>query len=116
MLPIQSGSQTQAALHEGLKAKLTLIRPISDTEREVLRVFKTDRLILNHDRRDPLYLVSLTREKLDQGFNLYSIPRSMVARTTSATCFGFPETQPMIYMLAENKVNNLNQGMILTVP
>jgi len=28
----------------------------------------------------------------------------------------FLKTQPMIYVLAENKVNNLNQDMILTVP
>ena len=83
----------------------------------MLRVFKTDRLILNHDRRDPLYLVSLTREKLDQGFNLYSIPRSMVAKNDGRNVLlDFLKTQPMIYVLAENKVNNLNQDMILTVP
>jgi hypothetical protein len=105
------------ALHEGLKAKLTMIRPISDTEREVLRVFKTDRLILNRDRSDPLYLVSLTREKLNQGFNLYSIPRSMVAKNDERNAFlDSLKTRPELYVLAENKVNNLNQDLVLTVP
>ncbi|MBM3520654.1 MAG: phosphatase PAP2 family protein, partial [Alphaproteobacteria bacterium] len=68
------------ALHEGLKARLTMVKPIDERTRDVLRVFKTDNLVLLRDRRLPLYLVSLARERDRRSFNLYAVPRPLPAR------------------------------------
>ncbi|MBI2719438.1 MAG: phosphatase PAP2 family protein [Rhizobiales bacterium] len=105
------------ALHEGLKAKITLIRPVSDVEREVLRIFKTDVMIANRDRRVPLYLVSLTRETLRRSLNLYAVPRSVVAKydERKAVLFEFGKSRRLL-VLAENEVNKLRQGLFLAVP
>ena len=70
------------ALHEGLKAKLTLIRKpgASPDEREVLRLYKTGLAAAEGDLYKPIYLVSLTREVRSDGFNLYAIPALAPAR------------------------------------
>ncbi len=64
------------ALHEGLKAKLTLTRNPGGAAdaREVLRVYKTDLAAAEGDIYKPIYLVSLTREVRSDGFDLYAIP------------------------------------------
>jgi membrane protein DedA with SNARE-associated domain/membrane-associated phospholipid phosphatase len=64
------------ALHEGLKAKLTLIHKpgASPDEREVLRLYKTGLAAAEGDLYQPVYLVSLTREVRSDGFDLYAIP------------------------------------------
>lgn len=60
------------ALHQGLKADLTLTRSIpgETKQRLALRLWKAD---VEVDGR-PLYLVSLTREALRHGWSLYAIP------------------------------------------
>ena len=64
------------ALHEGLKARLTLTRTPEDSaeQREVLRIYKTSLAASEGDVYKPVYLVSLTREVRSDGFNLYAIP------------------------------------------
>jgi len=64
------------ALHEGLKARLTLTRtpPGGADVREVLRVYKTGLAAAEGDLYKPIHLVSLTRELRGNGFNLYAIP------------------------------------------
>ena len=64
------------ALHEGLKAKLTLTRkPAAEQDwREVLRLYKTSLATAEGSLYKPVYLVSLTREVRGQGFSLYAIP------------------------------------------
>ena len=64
------------ALHEGLKAKLTLTRKPDGTAetREVLRLYKTDLAAAEGSIYKPIYLVSLTREVRSNGFDLYAIP------------------------------------------
>jgi membrane protein DedA with SNARE-associated domain/membrane-associated phospholipid phosphatase len=105
------------ALHEGLKAKLTLIRPMGDTEREVLRIYKTNRSILIRDLNQPLYLVSLTREILRHGLNLYALPRSVVAKYDErGKVLKSLASARQLHVLAENDVNNLKQDLILAVP
>jgi len=104
-------------LHQGLKAKLTLLRATSLTEREVLRVYKTDRAIRNRDRRLPLYLVSLTRETLRKGFDLYAIPRLVVAKAVErAALLGEMDMSPRLMVLGQNDVNRLPQQLMLMVP
>jgi undecaprenyl-diphosphatase len=64
------------ALHEGLKAKLTLIRKPEGTAdaREVLRVYKTELAAAEGSIYKPIFLVSLTREIRSNGFHLYAMP------------------------------------------
>jgi membrane protein DedA with SNARE-associated domain/membrane-associated phospholipid phosphatase len=64
------------ALHEGLTAKLTLIRnpDQSPDMREVLRLYKTGLAAAEGSLYKPIYLVSLTREVRSHGFNMYAIP------------------------------------------
>lgn len=64
------------ALHEGLKARLTLIRaaPGDADAREVIRVYKTGLAAVEGTTYKPIYLVSLTREVRSRGFELYAIP------------------------------------------
>ena len=75
------------ALHEGLKAKLTLIRTPADTpdQREVLRVYKTDLATADGTAYKPIYLVSLTREVRSNGFHLYAIPSLRAASAADVT-------------------------------
>ena len=105
------------ALHEGLKAKATLIRPLGDNEREVLRVYKTDRAILNRDMTEPLYLVSLTHEILRHGLNLYAVPRSVVAKAPERDAvLKSLATAPHLYVLSENQINSLQLALVLATP
>jgi undecaprenyl-diphosphatase len=69
------------ALHEGLKAKLTLVRrPESSPDmREVLRLYKTGLAAAEGSLYKPIYLVSLTREVRSDGFELYAIPATAAA-------------------------------------
>jgi membrane protein DedA with SNARE-associated domain/membrane-associated phospholipid phosphatase len=70
-----AGLPPRPALHEGLKAKLTMIRPApGDEARDVLRVYKTSLAAADGDVYRPVFLVSLTREVKGQGFGLYAIP------------------------------------------
>lgn len=64
------------ALHEGLKARLTMLRTPADSpdQREVLRVYKTDLATADGQTYKPIFLVSLTREVRSNGFHLYAIP------------------------------------------
>jgi len=64
------------ALHEGLKAKLTLTRtpPGENGGREVIRIYKTGLAAAEGSIYKPIYLVSLTREVKSHGFDLYAIP------------------------------------------
>ena len=69
------------ALHEGLKARLTMSRVPADGpgQRLVLRAFKTEYGIADVAAANPIYLLSLTREKLRRGLYLYSIPSQLPA-------------------------------------
>lgn len=76
------------ALHEGLQAKLTLIRKDPETDqREVLRVYKTELAASQGQNLKPIYLMSLTREIRSNGFHLYAIPSLLSASAADLTGF-----------------------------
>ena len=79
------------ALHEGLKAKLTMTRaPAGSSEqREVLRVYKTTLATADGDSFKPIYMVSLTREVRSNTLHLYSIPS--LARGLARRHLGTPQ-------------------------
>lgn len=104
-------------LHQGLKAKLTLVRAMNPNERQVIRVYKTDRDIVNHDQQLPLYMVSLTRETLRKGLDLYAIPRLVVAKYDERKALlAEADKSPRLFVIGQNDVNKLPQQLLLAVP
>lgn len=64
------------ALHKGRLADITWTKPVADSadQRLVLRAWKSDVMISMADKTYPVYVVSLMRERLRRGFNLYAVP------------------------------------------
>ena len=106
------------ALHEGLKAKLTLTRPAdSDSQRRVLRIYKSGISAANGVADNPVYLVSLTREYLRHGFDLYAVPSPTPATLTDITSFQSEvETSHKLAVLARHDVDGQAQDLLVQVP
>jgi hypothetical protein len=69
------------ALHKGRLADITWTKAItgSTDQRLVLRAWKTDVMIGKAEETYPVYVVSLMRERLRRGLNLYSVPSPLPA-------------------------------------
>ena len=63
-------------LHEGLRSLLTWTQSSNDpgSYRLVLRLWKSDYEIVAPEGSEPIYLLSLTRERLRRGMHLYAVP------------------------------------------
>ncbi len=74
------------ALHQGLKAKLTMIHDISNVpdQRLVLRAFKTDAIMDSASGKMPIFLVSLTQESLRKAMHTYAVPTLVPAPDDAA--------------------------------
>ncbi len=104
------------ALHEGLKAKLTMIHaaPGNDRRRQVLRIYKTD---LEVGAGQGVYLVSLTDEVLRKRFHLYAVPTPLPAADAEATAMlQSLAASPKLAVVAENAVEESIQALILARP
>lgn len=103
------------ALHEGLQAKYTAvhIRGAEPGNRLVLRAFKTSLMVRNRDRTQPVYLISITREYLRHGFNLYAVPSGIFATPAeiSDMLAAFSASQQLYEVNA-----NVKPFLYLTVP
>jgi hypothetical protein len=107
------------ALHEGLKAKLTLVRtPADGTEaREVLRLYKTDLAAAEGSLYKPVYLVSLTREELSDGFDLYAIPALLPASASDVSAFRQALSRaPDLGVLASRQRDGTTQDLVTATP
>jgi undecaprenyl-diphosphatase len=107
------------ALHEGLKAKLTLTRRPAGAEdaREVLRVYKTDIAAAEGSLYMPVYLVSLTREVLSDGFELYAIPALAPALGEDVAALrGDWSTAQGLSVLARHELNGNPKDLIAADP
>lgn len=107
------------ALHEGLKAKLTLIRnrPGDGNGREVLRLYKTGLAVAEGEAYQPIYLMSLTQETPRTAFDLYAIPLRRLA--SSAELAGFRAElakAPALRVLAERAQGGITQDLITARP
>ncbi len=107
------------ALHEGLKAKMTLVRKLADNagEREVLRVFKTELAAAEGDIYKPIYLVSLTRELRSESFHLYAIPTMVPASPDDVTGFrqALAATLKLMRLAERERAGNV-QDLIVATP
>ncbi len=63
-------------LHEGLRSLLTWTLKSDDpgNYRLVLRLWKSDYEVVAREETEPVYLLSLTRERLRRGMHLYAVP------------------------------------------
>ena len=107
------------ALHEGLKAKLTLTRALGSPgeAREVLRVYKTDLAAAEGDLYKPIYLVSLTREVRSHGFDLYAIPTLQPALPAEvAELRGALAGRQGLSVLAQHQRGGDTQDLITATP
>ena len=102
------------ALHEGLKAKLTLIRESgADGQRRVLRVYKSGLAAAEK----PVYLVSLTREALRHGLYLYAMPSPVPATDADKADFrGEVEKGPGLKLLAQHDLDGQTQDLLVQTP
>ncbi len=104
------------ALHEGLKAKLTMVRAASGKggRRQVVRVYKTD---LEIGAGQGVYLVSLTDEELRKRFNLYAVPASLpAAGGEAAAMLQGLAVSPKLTVVAKNAVEKSTPTLILARP
>ncbi|MGQ0485385.1 MAG: VTT domain-containing protein [Hyphomicrobiales bacterium] len=104
------------ALHEGLKAKLTMVRPDSGKgrRRQVVRVYKTD---LEIGAGQGVYLVSLTDEELRKRFNLYAVPAPLPAADgQAAAMLRSLAALPELTVVAEHAVDESTPALILARP
>jgi undecaprenyl-diphosphatase len=104
------------ALHEGLKAKLTMVRAESGNNgrRQVVRVYKTN---LEVGAGQGVYLVSLTDEELRKRFHLYAVPAPLRAAGAEATAMlQSLSASPNLAVVAENTVEESTQALILARP
>jgi undecaprenyl-diphosphatase len=104
------------ALHEGLKAKLTMVRPASGNSgrRQVVRVYKTNLEISNGQG---VYLVSLTDEELRKRFHLYAVPAPLpAAGAEAAAMLQSLADSPKLTIIAENTVEKSTQALVVARP
>ncbi|MGH6907884.1 MAG: phosphatase PAP2 family protein, partial [Aestuariivirga sp.] len=107
------------ALHEGLKAKLTLIRSAGDTpdQRQVLRIYKTNLQAIGEEAPRPIYLVSLRREHAKEGLNLYAVPSALAATGGDETALHAAfETSTSLKLVGENLIEGMRQALVVTLP
>ena len=107
------------ALHEGLKARLTLIRAAPDgaDAREVIRVYKTGLAAAEGATYKPIYLVSLTREVRSRGFELYAIPSQRPASDADVEALRDVLARAQgISMLSQHDRGGTRQDLITALP
>jgi membrane protein DedA with SNARE-associated domain len=94
------------ATHEGLKAKLTAVLPVTDKvpARLTLRAFQSN--VLAKDAAEQrVYLVSLTHETLHSQFNMFALPMGEQASADEAKQFETAlRSDPSIEVLGEKQV------------
>ena len=107
------------ALHEGLKAKLTMIRAVDGNpdQRQVLRAYKTDLQATGGAGPQPIYLVSLKREYRKEGFNLYAVPSPLDPADGDETALRAAfQASPGLKIVSENPVEGTMQTLMVTLP
>lgn len=95
------------ALHEGLKAKLTmvLVLPGETNLRLTLRAYKTDAILQSTTAQSPIFLVSLTRETLRRTLDTYAVPT-----LSPATKEQVAQLQNLVTSQTSVKVTEIDSG------
>ncbi|MFN0190692.1 MAG: VTT domain-containing protein [Aestuariivirga sp.] len=107
------------ALHEGLKAKLTMVRPVPDRpdQRLVLRTYWTGLQVSDGSDAMPLYLLSVTREGLRRRFHLYSVPAAIPAPEDDEAQFrGVLAAAKQVRIVANGAAEPTSPALLMAIP
>jgi undecaprenyl-diphosphatase len=107
------------ALHEGLKAKLTMIGAVDGNpgQRQVLRAYKTNLQVTGGSGPKPIYLVSLKREYRREGFDLYAVPSALDPTDADKSALrAIFQTAAGLKVVGENLVEGTLQALLVTLP
>jgi hypothetical protein len=104
-------------LHEGLRSLLTWTQSSSDpgAYRLVLRLWKSDYEVATPQGTEPVYLLSLTRERLRRGMHLYAVPSPAPPATEETDKFlALLERTPAIRIFAHTEANDRTVPALVT--
>jgi undecaprenyl-diphosphatase len=107
------------ALHEGLRAKLTMVRPVpgQPDQRQVLRTYWTGLQVKAGSGAAPLYLLSVTREALRNRFHLYSVPAPVPAPENDEAQFrGVLASAKQVRIVANGAADTSTPALVMAIP
>ena len=107
------------SLHEGLQARLTMIRDAGDGtgQRLVVRAFKSDYAVREASTDRPLYLVTVSREALPKGWRLFMIPAQLpVGDADLGMVREILGQAPVLRVVAQPKQGGALQDLVMAVP
>jgi hypothetical protein len=107
------------ALHEGLKAKLTMIHILNgeSNRRLVMRAYKTHANLKSANSATPIFLVSLTQESLRRSLRAYVVPTLLAAKAQQVTAFEKDLALPAnTRSVTEQRPDSGGQVRLITLP
>jgi undecaprenyl-diphosphatase len=107
------------ALHEGLKAKLTMTLAVENetNQRLVLRAYKTDATLNSASGETPIFLLSLTQESLHKNLQAYVVPTLGPANNEKVAKFGQDVVAPLnTKVVTEQRPGDGGQLLLITAP
>jgi hypothetical protein len=93
-------------LHQGLKAKLTMVleRPGAVNRRLVLRAYKSNATVAFENRIEPVFLISITPETTRSRMGLYAMPTTLkLSELEQQQAIAGFQTLPNVTVLAQNQ-------------
>ena len=116
---VLGGVAPRPALHEGLKAKLTMILALNgETNRRfVVRAYKTNATLKSSNAGSPIFLVSLTQESLRKSLRAYVVPTLVAANALQVTEFERDLALPLnTRVVTEQRLGVGGEVRLITLP
>jgi undecaprenyl-diphosphatase len=116
---VLGGVAPRPALHEGLKAKLTMTLALNgETNRRlVVRAYKTNAILKSPNTGTPIFLVSLTQESLRKSLRAYVVPTLVAANATQITEFERDMALPLnTRVVTEQRLGDGGEVRLITSP
>lgn len=116
---VLGGVAPRPALHEGLKAKLTMTLALNGeaNRRLVVRAYKTNAVLKSGNAGTPIFLVSLTQESLRKSLRAYVVPTLAAANAGQVNEFERDTALPQnTRVVTEQRPGGGGQVRLITVP
>jgi hypothetical protein len=116
---VLGGVAPRPALHEGLKAKLTMTLALNGeaNRRLVVRAYKTNATLKSTNTGTPIFLISLTQESLRKSLRAYVVPTLVAARPAQVTEFERDMGLPLnTRMVTEQRLGDGGEVRLITLP
>ena len=116
---VLGGVAPRPALHEGLKAKLTMTLALNgETNRRlVVRAYKTNATLKSTNTGTPIFLISLTQESLRKSLRAYVVPTLVAARPAQVTEFERDMGLPLnTRVVTEQRFGDGSEVRLITLP